>query len=217
MEEKETEEVEETENAEVETGEESVEEENTESTEEENEEIEEEPEHEEAVPYDRFSEVNESNKVLQKAVDLLSSRLAPKQEDEPEPDVDEDTKKAIEFYRNKDRKQYETVIGRMFEETDELKAAIRIPGYSDPKSKIAEKIEAIRRQAASQNQFMNREQAYTYLVGSGAIKPAKKQPVIEKKKPKVVTESKSMASAAAKGSASKNSTSVEKRLEGKSF
>lgn len=195
---------------------EEVEESDTESTEEENEEAEEESEHEESVPYARFSEVNESNKVLQKALELVSSRVAPKQEDEPEPEVDEDTKKAIEFYRNKDRKQYETAIGRMFEETDELKASIKIPGYSDPKSKIAEKIEQVRRQAASQNQFMNREQAYTYLVGSGAIKPAKKQPVIEKKKTKVVTESKSMASAAAKGSASKN-TSVEKRLEGKSF
>lgn len=215
--EKETEEVEEKEESEV--GEtEDVEESGTEATEEENpEEGTEEVEHEQTVPYDRFSEVNESNKVLQKALDLVSSRLAPKQEEEPEPEVDEDTKKAIEFFRSKDRKQFETAYGRLFEETDDLRASIRIPGYSDPKTKIADKIDAVRRQAASQGQFMNREQAYTFLVGQGAITPPKKQTVVEKKKTKVVTESKSMAGSTAKGSASKNSTSVEKRLEGKSF
>lgn len=179
--------------------------------------VEEEEEKEQFVPKSRLDEVLENNKVLNKALELVE-RFQPKPivEEEPEPDIDSDPKGYVAFREKKIKSEVQYAYGTLLEQIDDLKAMNTIPGYSDKNSEIKAKIEATRDDAARQQKYLSRQDAYDFLVAKGKIKaPEKKKPVIKKTATKIVHESGT--SVSNKASSTKRETSVEKRLEGKTF
>lgn len=212
----ETDEVEDTENAET-TEEPIVEAEETEEAEAEVEE-----EKEETRENSRIRELVEEKNALSRAVDALSQRQAPvkEEQEETEEEIDPTVKKHFERKLAKKEQEFGAVVTSMAEKMDDLESRSTIPDYAKNKSMI----EAEKNQYGKDTgRWISRFQAYANLLAKGKLDaPARKQkgPVLNKKKTRQVTETKSQSSSKSSSQkAFKDMTMQEKeaKLEGVKF